>query len=112
MNNYKSVEKFSNGILEDARLWGDSYDFQIEVGNKYLLAEVKGIREKSGSIRMTKNEYNKAQEFNDDYFLIIISNLSYNPKLNIIENPLQKLPFTCKDIISVQSNYYSEYIRW
>jgi len=66
MNNYQTIDKFSSGILEDARLWGDGYDFQIQIENNFCLAEVKGIREKSGSIRLTQNEYNKAQEFNSD----------------------------------------------
>jgi hypothetical protein len=112
MNNYKTIDRFANGILEDARLWGDGYDFQIQIENNFWLAEVKGIREKSGSIRLTQNEYNKAQEFNSDYFLVVVSNLAYTPKLNLVENPLQSLSFTCKEIKSVQSNYYSEFINW
>jgi hypothetical protein len=112
MNNYQTIGRFANGILEDARLWGDGYDFQIQIENNFCLAEVKGIREKSGSIRLTQNEYTKAQEFNSDYFLVVISNLSYTPKLNLVENPLQTLSFTCKEIKSVQSNYHSELINW
>ncbi|GHT80925.1 hypothetical protein FACS189467_4110 [Bacteroidia bacterium] len=112
MNNYQNIDRFANGILEDARLWGDGYDFQIQIENNFWLAEVKGIREKSGSIRLTQNEYTKAQEFNSDYFLVVVSNLSYTPKLNLVENPLQTLSFTCKEIKSVQSNYHSEFINW
>lgn len=112
MNNFKTVERFENGILEDARLWGDGYDFQIQMGEKYLLAEVKGVREKTGSIRMTQCEYDKAQEFLSDYFLVVVSNLSNTPKLNLVENPLHTLNFTRKEIKSVQSNYHSETIIW
>ena len=87
MSNYKSVERFEDGILEDARLWGDGYDFQIQTGNTFLLAEVKGVREKHGSIRMTQNEYNKAAEYKSDYILVIVSNLVSTPKLSLFENP-------------------------
>jgi hypothetical protein len=112
ISNYQTIDRFANGILEDARLWGDGYDFQIQIDNNFWLAEVKGIREKSGSIRLTQNEYNKAQEFDSDYFLVVVSNLACTPKLNLVENPLQKLSFTCKEVKSIQSTYYSEYINW
>lgn len=46
IKNYKSVDIFNNGTLEDARLYGDVYDFQISVQENAFLAEVKGIREK------------------------------------------------------------------
>lgn len=36
ISNYQSIPLFTNGILEDARLWGDGYDFQIQKGNSYL----------------------------------------------------------------------------
>lgn len=29
MNNYQNIELFGNGFLQDARLFGDGYDFQI-----------------------------------------------------------------------------------
>ncbi len=46
MNNFNEISTFNNGILEDARLFGDGYDFQINVNETSYLAEVKGIREK------------------------------------------------------------------
>jgi len=39
MNNYKKVDSFENGILEDARVFGDGYDFQIEVQKHFFLTE-------------------------------------------------------------------------
>ncbi|MCB4235162.1 hypothetical protein LDL59_08765 [Kaistella anthropi] len=46
MNNYNSIDIFKNGNIEDARLYGDGYDFQINVNENSFLAEVKGIRAK------------------------------------------------------------------
>jgi hypothetical protein len=37
---------------------------------------------------MTKNEFNKAQEYTDDYALIVISNLDEHPNMNVIFNPV------------------------
>lgn len=49
MQNFEDIPLFENGILEDARLWGDGYDFQMCVDGKYYLAEIKGVREKKRS---------------------------------------------------------------
>lgn len=44
MDNYRSIHSFEKGILEDARMFGDGYDFQIQVSERYFLAEIKGLR--------------------------------------------------------------------
>lgn len=112
LNNYKDVPIFENGIIEDARLWGDGYDFQIQCNGKYLLAEIKGIRTNKGSIRMTQNEYKKALEYSEDYILIVVSNLQNAPKLNYIENPAQALALTPREMSTIQINYYSDNLLW
>lgn len=112
MQNYGNIPLFKDGTLEDARLWGDGYDFQMFVERKYYLTEVKGVREKSGAIRFTQNEYDKAIEYKDDFCLVVVSNLNSTPKLNCIQNPLRVLDFTCREIQSVQRNYNTDIIRW
>lgn len=112
MNNFRSVSAFESGILEDARLWGDGYDFQIQVGDDYLLAEVKGIRDKRGSIRMTQNEYSRALEYKSAYYLVVVSNLMNTPKLSIVESPAEQLHLTAHNQKSIQTNYYSEVLTW
>ena len=112
INNYQSVPIFADGILEDARLWGDGYDFQIQCSDNYLLAEVKGLRETTGSIRMTQNEYNKALEYSKDYILVVVSNLLNTPKLTYIENPANELVLTPREQQSRQTSYYSERLSW
>jgi hypothetical protein len=112
MNNYETIGCFKDGILEDARLFGDGYDFQIEVQNHFFLSEVKGIRANFGSIRMTQNEFLRAKEYNDDYALIVVSNLDNIPKMKVIFNPTESLKLTQKIIESKQYNYHSESILW
>lgn len=63
ISNYNSIDIFRDGVIEDARLYGDGYDFQVNVNNNSFLAEVKGIREKKGKFRLTENEYLKAEEY-------------------------------------------------
>ena len=93
MNNYKQIPFFELGILTDARLYGDGYDFQISVQNNYYLTEVKGIREKKGVFRLTQNEYNKAQEYENQYVIAVILNMNDTPKLITIKNPTKNLNF-------------------
>lgn len=110
MQNYRNIPLFKDAKLEDARLWGDGYDFQIHVNDKFVLAEVKGIREKKGMIRMTQNEYEKATEYKSDYCLVVVSNLNSMPRLDCVANPLQSLVFTCKQSSNVQNTYHSMFI--
>ena len=112
MNNYNKVASFENGILEDARIFGDGYDFQIEVQKHFFLTEIKGLRTDYGSIRMTQNEFIKANEYCNDYALVVVSNLSDIPKMSVIFNPIANLKLTQKIINSKQYNYHSESILW
>jgi len=100
MNNYNSISIFRNGLLEDARLYGDGYDFQVSVNKKLYLAEIKGIREKSGKFRLTENEYKKALEYKNDYIITLIINLNGIPKILTIVNPIKYLKFEEKFIKS------------
>ncbi len=58
---------------------------------KFVLAEIKGVRNKNGAIRITQNEFDKAEEYKEDYFIVVVSNLSKTPQLNVVENPLEYL---------------------
>lgn len=93
MNNFNLIENFKNGILEDARLFGDGYDFQINVNDHSYLSEIKGIREKRGTFRMTEKEYNKALEYKNDYFITLVLNMNDSPTFLTIENPANNLKF-------------------
>jgi len=93
INNYNSVDIFKNGSLEDARLYGDGYDFQVSVKGYSYLAEVKGIRKNKGKFRLIENEYRKALDYKDDYIVTLILNLNEIPRILTIENPIQNLKF-------------------
>lgn len=105
-NNYKSINEFKNGIIEDARLYGDGYDFQITTDNKFYLAEVKGIRERKGKFRLTENEYIKALEYKNDYIITLVLNLNEKPTFLTIENPTKNLRFKEVKIKSKVSKEY------
>lgn len=102
----KEIPLFRNGILEDARLYGDGYDFQINVDDKAYLAEVKGIREKKGKFRLTEKEYEMAVKYKHDYVLSIILNMNDVPIILAIENPVRQLQFEERIIDKKQVKEY------
>ena len=112
LNNYSQIDNFKEGAIQDARLLGDGYDFQIDVVARCFLVEVKGVRETSGAIRLTQNEYKKAQEYKKDYFVVIVSNLIDTPKITLIEDPVKNIRLEPKEIITHQVYYHSSSLRW
>jgi hypothetical protein len=100
MNNFNSIEYFKGGFLEDARLFGDGYDFQISLNKHSYLAEIKGIRANKGRFRMTENEYNKALEYKNDYFITLVLNMNDLPTFLTIENPVNNLKFKKEERVS------------
>ena len=106
MNNYNSIDIFKDGNIEDARLYGDGYDFQINVNENSFLAEVKGIRAKKGKFRLTENEYFKAKEYQNDYIITLVLNLDDLPTFLTIEKPLKNLKFEERIIKSKETKEY------
>lgn len=106
MHNYQNIDLFKNSTLQDARLFGDGYDFQITVQLSNYLVEVKGIRQNKGKIRLTENEYIKAKKYKYDYILIIVINLNQTPRFLTIKNPINELEF--KEVV-LQSKSIKEY---
>ncbi len=106
MNNYNSIDLFKHGYLDDARLFGDGYDFQINVSSNSYLAEIKGIRAEKGKFRLTENEYKKALEYQDYYIVILVLNLNNIPKFLTIENPIKNLQFEEKIIKTKEIREY------
>lgn len=107
ISNFSEILEFRNASITDARLFGDGYDFQIDVDGKSLLAEVKGIRKTHGRFRMTRNEYFKAKEYRNEYYVVLVMNMEQNPTFKIYSNPIASLSFketthALKDITEFQ----------
>ena len=93
IHHFDKEEKFQGGQLTDARLYGDGYDFQVDVQEHSYLAEVKGIRKPKGRIRLTAKEFEKAKKYQSDFILSLVTNLDDIPKLVLIDNPLNHFEF-------------------
>lgn len=113
INNYKKIDIFNGGNLEDARLYGDGYDFQITFPQKFLLTEVKGLRREKGGIRFTENEYEKAKEYKENYILSVVLSLNENPKLEIVINPAKNLKFRKVEVLQKNRvEYHMDSLLW
>lgn len=112
MHNFSELDWFQGGVLEDARLYGDGYDFQIQVDSRCYLAEVKGVRNRSGNIRLTENEFEKAKEYKGDFALSIVSCLCDRPKINVVFDPLSCIDLAKKTTSCAQVTYHSRSIEW
>lgn len=110
--NYEQIETFKGGFLDDARLLGDGYDFQIQIETSYFLAEVKGIRKSYGAFRMTEREFARADEYKNDYGLVIISNLENVPKMTAVFNPIANIALEKQERTQQQISYHSKSMTW
>jgi hypothetical protein len=106
LNNYYQDQRFSLGVLTDARLYGDGYDFQISLENQHHLIEVKGIRASKGTFRLTEKEYQQAQRYTDHYWIGLVKNLDVKPSLTFLQNPLYTLSFRAQTVTSATRTEY------
>lgn len=109
---YRSISEFADGHLEDARFYGDGYDFQIVVRSTVFLAEVKGIRGEEGAIRLTNKEYLQAELYRRDYAIVVVSSLDSAPKMTSIFDPVSKIELEERVIETTQKFYSSPVLRW
>jgi hypothetical protein len=110
--NYERIGWLKGGRIEDARLFGDGYDFQIEVVDRFILAEVKGIQMQQGSIRLTEKEYRTALEYKSDYALVVVSNLNEIPRMKCLADPTRELQFRQHIATTETVTYHSELLAW
>lgn len=109
---YRQFDVFAGGLLEDARLFGDGYDFQVTLPNEFLLIEVKGVRTNEGGIRLTENEHAKAREYQRSYCLAVVSNLVKVPRVKLLFDPLDSIVLSKQTVSRQETFYTSASIRW
>ncbi len=112
IGNYHQIEPFKNGSLEDARFFGDGYDFQIQIEAKFFLVEVKGLRSSSGNFRLTEKEFDRAIEYKNDYSLVVVSNLEDVPKITTVFNPTDHFVLKRQERKYLEVSYHSKPLKW
>lgn len=93
------------GELRDTRDHGCGYDFAIITTGGELQVEVKGMDGDSGGITFTKKEWETARSNGDNYYLMIVRNVSAEPEFQLIQNPY--------DVLSPKKSVFTTVqVRW
>jgi hypothetical protein len=79
-------------IVFYSRKRGYGFDLWAKKNNKIMVLEVKSSISNLGAITLTPNEYEAAQRYNDNYFLVLVENIQSDlPSVSMIQNPVDRL---------------------
>ena len=105
---FPTLVEFKGCAIENATRLGCGYDFRLhrQSGDDYLAIEVKGLKEKSGSLSFTPKEHEMATALGDRFFLLVVKNFREAPYHEIFPNPLAgTLEFLKKERIILQTTW-------
>ena len=92
-----TLPEFKDCCIENTTRLGCGYDFRLcpTTGGGFLAVEVKGLKDRAGSLSLTPKEYEAASELTGRFFLFVVKNFKESPFHEIYQNPLAtKLKFT------------------
>jgi hypothetical protein len=103
------IPEFKGYLMENTTQFGCGYDFLLrtEPNDKdFLVVEVKGLKEQTGSLMMTPKEYDVAEKLRDRFFLFVVRNFRESPSHEIFKDPLSSsLSFRRIERITVQVSW-------
>ena len=85
-----SLQEFKGYELENTTRLGCGYDFRLSGGalKSFLAIEVKGLKERAGTLAFTPKEYEAAGALSERFFLFVVKNFQQSPYHEIYQNPL------------------------
>jgi hypothetical protein len=85
-----SLPEFESYSLEDTTRIGCGYDYRLrtEAHEDFLAVEVKGLRERTGSVSLTPKEHATATALRERFYLFVVKNFHESPFHEIYRNPL------------------------
>lgn len=102
------IQEFKDLKLQNTSRLGCGYDFQLqhEGQETFLAVEVKGLKDRSGSISMTPKEHAVAEMLRDRFYLFVVKNFRENPFHEVYQDPLSSsLLFTKQERAVVQVSW-------
>jgi hypothetical protein len=105
---HSTLPEFQGCAIENTSQLGCGYDFKLfrQKSCDFLAVEVKGIREKFGSISLTPREYDVATELQDRFYLFVVKNFQKTPYHELFLNPIAgRLQFTRTERVSIQVSW-------
>lgn len=83
------------GDLLDFRQAARGFDFGVR-GRPEQAVEIKGLKEERGAISFTDREWTEAKIRKEDYWLVVVGNLSVQPVPRVVRNPRAVLEARCR----------------
>ena len=105
---HSTLPEFQGFDIENTTQLGCGYDFRLSPvrGKNFLAVEVKGIRERAGSISLTPREYEVATELKNRFYLFVVKNFQKVPYHELYLNPVAgKLQFTRTERVLIQVSW-------
>jgi hypothetical protein len=105
---HSTLPEFQGFTIENTTQLGCGYDFRLSPknGKDFLAVEVKGIRERSGSISLTPREYEIAGKLQDRFFLFVVKNFRKEPYHELFLNPTSgSLQFARTERVVIQVSW-------
>ena len=105
---HPKLPEFKDYTLENTTRLGCGYDFRLQsqTKNDFLAIEVKGLKERGGSLSLTPKEHEVAGALNARFFLFVVKNFQETPFHEIYQNPLSgPLRFAKKERVVVQVSW-------
>lgn len=90
----------------DMRQKACGYDFSVRHKPEWAI-EIKGLKTSKGGIQFTDREWTEAKNRQEDYWLIVIGNLSTQPVPRIVRDPHATLPAESKYRQSITIEWHS-----
>jgi hypothetical protein len=103
-----SLAEFRGYSIENTTRLGCGYDFRLQAGNRkdFLAVEVKGLKERTGSLLFTPKEHKVATALAERFYLFVVKNFQEVPFHEIYQNPLSsELQFARKERVTVQISW-------
>jgi len=103
-----TLAEFKDCSVENTTRLGCGYDFRLchQAGGDCLAVEVKGLKERSGSLSLTPKEYETASTLANRFFLFVVKNFRESPYHEIYPDPLAgALHFSKSERIIVNTSW-------
>src|SRR6185437_3330196 len=102
-----SLSEFEGMAMQNTTRLGCGYDFRMQsASNKEFLAvEVKGLKNKTGTLSLTPKEHQVATAMLGRYFLFVVKNFVESPFHEIFQNPVSGLAFKKKERVTIQVSW-------
>jgi hypothetical protein len=103
-----SLPEFKGYVVENTTRLGCGYDFRLrtETHEDFLAVEVKGLKERVGSVSLTPKEHEVAAALTDRFFLFVVKNFQESPFHEIFQDPLSgRLRFRKNERVTVHVSW-------